>query len=162
VSTNQLFAPWRIEYILGPKTDGCFLCAALKAGDDRAHLLLYRGRTCAVIMNRYPYTCGHLMVITLRHVDTLAAMTPEERAEMMELTHRCVEILTAAMKPHGFNTGLNLGKVAGAGLNEHIHQHIVPRWNGDSNFMPITGATRIIPQALDELHDVLRPHFEAL
>lgn len=160
MNTNQLFAPWRIEYILGPRTDGCFLCAALAATDDRAHLLLHRGPACAVIMNRYPYTCGHLMVIANRHVESLAQMTVGERAEMMELTHRSIEILAAAMQPHGFNTGLNLGKVAGAGLHEHIHQHIVPRWNGDTNFMPVAGGTRIIPQALEELYDALRPRFD--
>ncbi len=162
MNSNALFAPWRIEYILGPKTGGCFLCAALAADDERAHLLLHRGKTCAVIMNRYPYSCGHLMVITNRHVETLAQMTPEERAEMMELTHRCVEILADAMTPHGFNTGLNLGKVAGAGLQDHIHQHVVPRWTGDTNFMAATGSTSIIPQALDELYAILRPRFDRL
>jgi ATP adenylyltransferase len=160
--STALFAPWRIQYILGPHSSECFLCTALESKADREHLLLHRGGTCSVIMNRFPYTCGHLMIITNRHVDTLVAMTRDERAEMMELTSRSTEILTAAMKPHGFNTGLNLGKVAGAGLDEHIHQHVVPRWNGDNNFMPVTGSTHVIPQALDELYEILRPHFERL
>ena len=162
MNSNALFAPWRIEYILGPKTDGCFLCAALASSEEREHLILHRGKTCAVIMNRYPYSCGHLMVITKRHVETLAQMTAEERAEIMELTHKSIEILADAMKPQGFNTGLNLGKIAGAGLKEHIHQHVVPRWEGDTNFMAATGSTRIIPQALDELYDILRPRFDRL
>lgn len=158
---NNLWAPWRIEYILGPKSGGCFLCAMFAGGDDRANLLLRRGRLCAVVMNRYPYTGGHLMVAPFRHVAGLADMTPEERAEMTELTARCVDVLSAAMRPDGFNIGINLGEAAGAGLKDHIHQHIVPRWKGDTNFMPVIGGAHVVPQALDDLYALLHPRFQA-
>lgn len=156
---NNVWAPWRIEYILSPKDGRCFLCDMFAAADDRANRLLFRGATCAVVMNRYPYTGGHLMVAPYRHVDGLDGMTADEKAEMMELTDRAVRILKAAMKPQGFNIGINLGAPAGAGLKDHIHQHIVPRWIGDTNFMPVLGGTTVVPQALDELYELLRAGF---
>lgn len=155
-----MWAPWRIEYILGPKEDGCFICRARDGADDRDSLLLQRGATCMVMMNRYPYSGGHLMVSPLRHVDTLQALTAEERTEAMDLCARSIDILTEVMKPQGFNVGLNLGEAAGAGLRDHLHWHIVPRWNGDTNFMAVAGSTRVIPQALEELHAILRPRFD--
>lgn len=156
---KQVWAPWRIEYILGPKESGCFLCDLIASDQDRAHHVLHRGATCVVVMNRYPYTGGHLMVAPYRHVAGLENLTPEERTELMTLTSRSVEILRKVMNPQGFNIGINLGAAAGAGLKDHLHQHIVPRWVGDTNFMPVLGGTTIIPQALDELYDALRPHF---
>jgi ATP adenylyltransferase len=156
---NQVWAPWRIDYILGPKDDGCFLCTMFAATDDRSFRLLHRGVSCAVLMNRYPYTGGHLMVAPYRHVEGLCDLTAEERSELMELTNRSVEIVKLVMKPQAFNVGLNLGAAAGAGLKDHVHMHIVPRWVGDTNFMPVLGNTSVIPQALDELYDLLKPHF---
>ena len=157
--SNTIWAPWRIEYILGEKEAGCFLCRMFAEQDDRSNLLLKRGKTCAVVMNRYPYTSGHLMVTPFRHLENLKDMTPEERIEMTDLCIEAVEILKAELKPDGLNLGYNLGAAAGAGLKDHIHQHIVPRWVGDTNFMPVLADTRVMPQALLEQYDVLRPLF---
>jgi ATP adenylyltransferase len=156
---KTIWAPWRIEYIRGPKDEGCFLCDMFKLNDDRQRLLLKRGDLCAVVINRYPYTPGHLMVAPYRHVDTLSAMTDEERSEMMRLTCRAVEVLTARVHPHGFNIGMNLGEQAGAGLKDHVHMHIVPRWTGDTNFMPVLGHVKVLPQSLDDLWDMLHDGF---
>ena len=159
---NSIWAPWRIEYILGPKDQGCFLCAAFGSNEERERLVLHRGRTCAVVINKFPYNSGHLMVCPFRHIATLAELDDQEALELMQLTAASVGILQAAMKPEGFNTGINLGQVAGAGLKDHLHQHIVPRWNGDTNFMPVIGDTKVMPQALDALWNLLRPHFDQL
>ena len=156
---NQIWAPWRIDYILGPKDRDCFLCTKFAEGQDQENHLLFRGPTCAVVLNRYPYIGGHLMVAPYRHVDSLDGLQPGERAELMELANRCVVVLKKIMQPQGFNIGLNLGAPAGAGLKDHLHLHVVPRWNGDTNFMPVLGKTTVIPQALDELYDALKPHF---
>ncbi len=156
---KTIWAPWRIEYILGDKTGGCFLCNMFAAGNDRENLLLRRGTTCAVVMNRYPYTSGHLMVAPYRHLEHLNDLSPEERIEMTDLSIETVEILKAELKPDGLNLGCNLGGAAGAGLKDHVHQHIVPRWIGDTNFMPVLSDTRVMPQALMEQYDVLFPLF---
>jgi ATP adenylyltransferase len=156
---KTIWAPWRIEYILSEKDGDCFLCRMFSASSDRDNLLLKRGKTCAVVMNRYPYTGGHLMVTPYRHLEELKDMNAEERAEMTELTIEAVEILKAELKPDGLNLGYNLGAAAGAGLKDHIHQHIVPRWIGDTNFMPVLSDTRVMPQALTELYDLLFPLF---
>ena len=156
---KTIWAPWRIEYILGDKGGGCFLCKMFVEESDRDNLVLKRGKTCAVVMNRYPYTGGHLMVTPYRHLKNLADLTPEERLEMMDLTIEAVEILKAELKPDGLNLGYNLGAAAGAGLKDHIHQHIVPRWVGDTNFMPVLSDTRVMPQALMEQYDILLPLF---
>ena len=153
---NALWAPWRMEYILGPKDGECFLCAAARSTDDRACHVVRRGEGCFALLNRYPYNNGHLMVAPYRHVRGLAEMTPAERIELMELASGLVERLRETIRPEGFNLGLNLGKVAGAGLESHLHLHIVPRWNGDTNFMPVLADTKVIPQALDELWARLR------
>lgn len=152
---KPLWAPWRMEYILSDKGGECFICRGLRETGDRENLLLKRGRTCAVVMNRYPYNNGHLMIAPIRHVDAVEALTPQEQQEMMDLTIRAVEALKQEMSPQGFNIGLNLGEAAGAGLKDHLHQHIVPRWCGDTNFMPVLGDIRVIPQALLELYDRL-------
>jgi len=157
---KPLWAPWRIEYILGEKSDECFICNAVKEDRDRDNLVLWKGERCLVIMNRYPYNDGHLMVATHRHIDTIEKMDRDEQLEWMELTSRTVHILKEAMSPQGMNIGINLGQVAGAGLKDHIHQHIVPRWSGDTNFMPVIGDTRVVAQALTELYGRLRPLFE--
>lgn len=156
---KTIWAPWRIEYILSDKEAGCFLCKMMAEDNDRENLLLKRGKTCAVVMNRYPYNNGHLMVAPYRHLEHLKDMTAEERAEMTDLSIEAVEILKAELKPDGLNLGYNLGAAAGAGLKDHIHQHIVPRWTGDTNFMPVLADTRVMPQALLEQYDVLYPLF---
>jgi ATP adenylyltransferase len=131
----------------------------VRQSDDRANLLLARGRTCGIVLNRYPYNNGHLMVFPFRHVSDLAVLKPGERRELMDLVCQSVETLRAALSAEGFNAGVNLGKAAGAGLAEHVHVHVVPRWNGDTNFMPAVGETKVIPQSLLDLWDRLRPLF---
>lgn len=158
---ETLWAPWRMDYIEGPKQDGCFLCDILRVGgDDRAGLVLKRGKVCAVVMNRYPYNNGHLMIAPYRHVARLADLSPEERMETMDLLDLSVAVLTSAIRPEGFNIGINLGRAAGAGLETHLHTHVVPRWNGDTNFMPVIGDTKVIPQALDDLWVTVRAAFD--
>ncbi len=156
---KPLWAPWRIEYILGEKSDECFICKALREDRDRDNLILKRGTHCLVIMNRYPYNNGHLMIAANRHIDTIELMTGDEQLEWMSLTAEIVAILKKEMQPQGLNIGVNLGQVAGAGLKDHIHQHVVPRWSGDTNFMPVISDTRVVAQSLTELYDQLLPAF---
>ncbi|MBN1556734.1 MAG: HIT domain-containing protein [Lentisphaerae bacterium] len=155
--TERLWAPWRMEYIRGIGTDECFLCRMLQENRDRENLLLKRGRTGAVVLNRYPYNNGHLLVFPYRHVPELKAMTEEERREHLELQIEAIDALKRIMRPDGFNVGLNQGKAAGAGVEAHLHTHVVPRWNGDTNYMPVLADVKIIPQALGELWDALHP-----
>ncbi|MBN1672276.1 MAG: HIT domain-containing protein [Kiritimatiellae bacterium] len=154
---ERLWAPWRLEYVRKPDKGGCFLCRILASADEREELLLKRGKSCAVVMNRYPYNNGHLMALPIRHIADAGELTPEERLEMMDLTVDAIAALRKAVCPDGFNVGFNIGKVAGAGLETHLHTHIVPRWNGDTNFMPVLGDTKVIPQSLLELWDELKP-----
>jgi len=152
---NRIWAPWRLEYVRSCDDEGCFLCRAVGEDRDRENLLLLRGGTCGVIMNRYPYNNGHLLIFPYRHVAGIADLERNERLEMMDLIDQSIEKLKAVASPDGFNVGFNLGKVAGAGLEEHLHAHIVPRWNGDTNFMPVLGDTKVIPQSLMDLYDEL-------
>jgi ATP adenylyltransferase len=152
---KEIWAPWRIEYIKAPHAKGCFLCRSFASRSDRRNLVLKRGKTCIVLMNRYPYTGGHLMVAPRRHVDSLVAMTPAELNEMMRLTQEAIGALKRTIQPQGFNIGINVGAAAGAGLKDHIHLHIVPRWVGDTNFMPVLAHIKVVPQALLDLWDQL-------
>ena len=152
---RPLWAPWRIEYIRSEKKGDCFLCRIYTEKNDRENLLLFRGETCAVIMNRYPYNSGHLMIAPYRHIADLAGLTAEENLEMAALTARAVAVLREVMAPQGFNIGYNLGEAAGAGLKDHLHQHIVPRWIGDTNFMPVLGGSHVVPEALEATYDLL-------
>ncbi len=156
---RPIWAPWRIEYIRGEKENDCFLCRMLAEQSDRDNLILLRGRTCAVVMNRYPYNSGHLMVCPNRHVADFADLTAEEDLEMCDLTRRAIAALRAVMQPEGFNIGTNLGSAAGAGLKDHLHRHIVPRWVGDTNFMAVTGDTHVVPEALTATYDLLAAQF---
>ncbi|HNX52347.1 MAG TPA: HIT domain-containing protein [Pontiellaceae bacterium] len=156
---RPLWAPWRVEYIHSEKNGECFLCRMFRENTDRKNLLLVRGKTCAVMLNRYPYNSGHLMVAPYRHIAEPAGLTPEENLEMAALTARAVDVLRTVMSPHGFNIGINLGEAAGAGLKDHLHQHIVPRWVGDTNFMPVLGGPRVIPEALEITYDLLLKSF---
>ena len=133
----------------------CFMCAALKSKRDDANYILERGRACFAILNRYPYANGHIMVAPNAHRGSLVELTQDEVAEMMELTIRMQRALDKAYAPHGYNLGMNLGRVAGAGLLGHVHQHIVPRWNGDPNFMPVTASTKVMPQSLAAVRKAL-------
>lgn len=155
---ETLHAPWRIEYILAPKPQQStsLFASIAQSSDDEANHVIARDRTCFAVLNTYPYNGGHLMVVPYKQAPDLNALTDEEMSDLMKLTRRCQNALTKVMKPDGFNIGMNLGKVAGAGILEHLHIHVVPRWNGDTNFMPVLASTTVVPQALRELAAQLR------
>ena len=157
---EHLWAPWRIRYILGEREAGCFLCRKSQESDDAKNHIIIRDRTCFALLNTYPYNAGHLMVAPYKHTGDLDDLTEQELADLMALTRRCKQLLARAIKPEGFNIGLNLGRVAGAGVEDHVHIHIVPRWNGDTNYMPVLGDVRVLPQALDEMYQTLQKQLE--
>ncbi len=148
-----------MEYILAEKQPGCFLCDMLTADQDRENLILLRQELVFILLNRYPYINGHCMIAPYRHVSDLEELTEAESAAVMDATQLCVGVLKSALCPDGLNVGINLGKVAGAGLEEHLHVHVVPRWSGDTNFMSVTAHTKVMPQSLFDLYDQLHPHF---
>ena len=155
---EALHAPWRIGYILAPKPaqpDSLFSRIA-QSGDDQANYVIARDRSCYALLNAYPYVGGHLMVVPYKQAEDLNGLTDEEMTDLMKLTRRCQTALVEVMKPDGFNIGINLGKVAGAGVLEHLHIHVVPRWLGDTNFMPVLANTTVLPEALSELAAKLR------
>jgi len=155
---ESLHAPWRIEYILSPKpalAESLFTRIG-QSHDDEANYVIARDRTCYALLNTYPYTGGHLMVVPYKEAADLNGLVDEELTDLMKLTRRCQEALTKVMKPDGFNIGINLGKVAGAGIVGHLHIHVVPRWQGDTNFMPVLANTVVVPEALRELAAKLR------
>ncbi|HHT9124448.1 MAG TPA: HIT family protein [Candidatus Brocadiia bacterium] len=155
---KTLWAPWRIKYIK-EKTSGCFLCRANEENHDAENLVIYRGRDCFCMLNKYPYNSGHVMVVTKKHKGDISELTSHEMLEMMMLVKEVREVLIKKMHPDGFNIGLNLGKEAGAGVTDHIHIHVVPRWMGDTNFMPVFTDTKVIPQSLEELYHELKDCF---
>jgi ATP adenylyltransferase len=157
-----VWAPWRMTYIVGEKPTGCILCEKPRAQHDAKNLILWRGHTAFVMMNLYPYNNGHLMVAPHQHAASLIDLDPVQRAELGELTMHCERILRQAMRPDGFNIGLNLGAVAGAGIAEHLHIHVVPRWGGDTNYMTVVGEIRVIPQHIDQTYALLLPYFQEL
>lgn len=151
-----LWAPWRMEYIKSPKKDSqCIFCEKLNDVKDRENLLLFRGKHNFVVMNPYPYNNGHLMVLPNLHVPTLEGLTDEALLDFMKITQHSLNALKKAFMPEGFNIGINFGKVAGAGLGEHVHLHIVPRWSGDASFMTVTGEVRVIPEHIISTYDSL-------
>ena len=155
---DSLHAPWRIEYILAPKPglpESLFTSIA-QSNDDEANYVLVRERTCFALLNTFPYTGGHLMVVPYKQTPDLDGLTDDEMTDLLKLTRRCQHALSIVMKPDGYNIGMNLGKVAGAGILEHVHIHVVPRWLGDTNFMPVLANTTVVPQALRELATQLR------
>jgi ATP adenylyltransferase len=152
-----LWAPWRMEYITSnDKTTECILCSYPKSNDDSKYHIFLRGESCFAILNRYPYTNGHIMVVPYRHVADLNDLGDDELLETMKMVGKCEKLLQKTMSPQGFNIGLNLGLPAGAGIADHIHFHIVPRWSGDTNFATTIGLTRVIPQSLDEVYELFR------
>jgi ATP adenylyltransferase len=158
---DTLFTPWRMAYIRSAKKEGCIFCEMLEL-DDRAALILQRSSHAFLVLNRYPYNNGHYMSVPYRHVDSLENLTAEETADMMSLLSRGLVALRKAWKPEGFNIGANIGQVAGAGVKDHVHMHAVPRWGGDTNFMPVFGETRVIPQTLEETFDELKAALDSL
>ena len=159
---KTIWAPWRLEYILSEKGAGCIFCKKPLEKQDRENLILHRGRSHFIIMNAYPYNNGHLMIVPNRHTSTLSGWSDDERLELMELLDLSIELLKRTMNPDGFNIGINMGKSAGAGIDDHIHLHVVPRWSGDTNFMPVLGETRVIPEHIMETYDKLVTALEDL
>jgi len=158
---KRLWAPWRMAYIKdAAKASGCLFCRTAKSGKDEGNLVVFRGRLGLVMMNRYPYNSGHLMVAPYRHVAAVETLTDRESAEMFRLAGRSVRILSRVMKPQGYNLGMNLGRVAGAGVLGHLHLHIVPRWSGDTNFMPLLGDTKVVAEALEATYKKLVQGFQ--
>ena len=153
---ESIWAPWRVEYFERKEQEHDFLSRAAAATDDEAHLVLYRGARCFLILNRYPYAVGHLMAAPYRKVGELAGSDREERLELWDLAELGQRVLRSVMRAQGFNVGLNLGSCAGAGVEDHLHLHIVPRWEADHNFMPVLAGTRVMPEALPALYRKLR------
>jgi ATP adenylyltransferase len=160
---ERLWTPWRQAYIEGnsESTGECFLCVAAASGDDRAHWILWRATSVFVLLNLYPYNSGHLMVAPYEHTGDLVHLNQDAAAELMHVTQRSVDALQRAYQPDAFNVGINLGKSAGAGVPDHLHVHIVPRWSGDTNFMPILAETKVLPESLEQTYDRLKPHFQS-
>jgi ATP adenylyltransferase len=155
---DQLWAPWRLAYVAKdapPQADDCFICRGLAESDDRKNHIVLRTERAVVLLNKYPYNNGHLLIGPLRHLGRLDELSSNELLEINETLRKMVAILEKSIKPEGFNIGVNLGKVAGAGLPGHIHWHVVPRWNGDTNFMPVLTDVKVIVQSLDALYDML-------
>jgi ATP adenylyltransferase len=156
---EQIWAPWRIEYIQMEKTEGCVLCDKSGQSSDTQNYILYRGDKNFIIMNSYPYNPGHLMVAPYRHIASLEQLTDKELHEHFEIVSRGIKILRQIFNPGGFNIGINMGKLAGAGIDDHFHTHIVPRWQGDTNFMPVISNVRVLPEALAKTYEKLKGKF---
>ena len=158
----RIWAPWRLAYVKDASKDieeECIFCAKPAAGDDEANLIVHRGERCFVILNLFPYTNGHLMVAPYEHTGKLQDLDPDTVAEMMALAQRSMRRLEQVYEPHGYNVGVNQGRIAGAGFEGHIHLHVVPRWGGDTNFMPVIADTRVMPQTLEESYAALKGAF---
>ncbi len=162
MASHRIWAPWRLAYVKNASKDAedsCIFCAKPEEADDKANLIVHRGQRCFVILNLYPYTNGHLMIAPFEHIGAIQELPPETTAEMMALAQRAIAVLEAEYQPHGFNAGFNQGRVAGAGVEHHIHMHVVPRWGGDTNFMPVLADTRVMPQTLDQTYEALHGAF---
>jgi ATP adenylyltransferase len=160
MADQRLWAPWRMRYVQGERGDeGCIFCLAAEPGDDEGRFVLYRAARCFAMLNAFPYNSGHLMVSPLGHVASLADLDDDESLELMRLVRRGLGAVRAAYRPDGFNIGVNEGKIAGAGFAGHVHVHVVPRWEADSNFMAVTADTRVLPQSLEDSFAALRGAF---
>ena len=157
---EKLWTPWRLEYIKAPKTGRCIFCDLPKDQQDKENRILHRGKHCFIIMNTFPYSNGHLMVSPYRHLGCVTAIDNEETEELWHFTKHCVSVLRKTYSAQGFNIGLNLGKAGGAGYAEHLHNHIVPRWEGDTNFMPVLADVKAMPEHLSAGYDILLPQFQ--
>jgi len=156
---DTLWAPWRMAYVEKARPSGCLFCEIPGSGDDEKDLLLYRGKSVFILMNLYPYNPGHLMIAPYRHLDDLGKLSLDEQVELIQEAGRSTRLLRETMNPDGFNLGINQGKVAGAGIEDHLHLHVVPRWNGDTNFMPIVGGTKVISEHLTATYQKLASLF---
>lgn len=157
---ERLWAPWRLEYIVGEKTEGCIFCDFPKRQEDQTNKILCRGDHAFVMMNAFPYSNGHLLVAPYRHMGDVSELTAQESLEIMQLVQKCCRVLRGMCRPDGFNVGMNLGAAGGAGIADHIHMHIVPRWVGDTNFMPVCADVKVIPEALDTTYNKLKEQFD--
>jgi len=151
-----IWAPWRIKYILMPKFKKCLFCKVIKEKKDSKNFIIERGKFSFVILNKFPYSNGHIMIVPYKHTSDLEELDLESLTEIMSFAQKYIKILKLKMKPDGFNLGFNIGKVAGAGIEDHIHLHIVPRWNGDTNFMPVLSNTKVIPESLESVYKKLK------
>ena len=158
---ERLIRPWRMDYVSGPKEEACFFCAAIESTDDAGNLVVARRPHALAILNRYPYNSGHVMIAPLRHVASLGDLSSDERLGVMDLLTETVAVLDDEMRPDGCNVGINLGRAAGAGVPGHLHVHAVPRWVGDTNFMPVVGETMVLPEALETTQRRLHARFAA-
>jgi ATP adenylyltransferase len=159
---DYLWTPWRYAYVTaGQKISGCIFCELPKLGDDVAARIVHRGRDCYVVLNSYPYTPGHVMVVPFAHLDELAKLPPAAAQEMMQLTQRMEGILRQLYTPDGINLGMNIGKAAGAGVAGHIHMHVLPRWIADGNFLSVVGETRLLPETLDMTYERIKGAFDS-
>ncbi|MBP1708176.1 MAG: family hydrolase [Chloroflexi bacterium] len=156
---ERIWAPWRVEYIRTKNPPGCIFCDKPRENKDAGNYILYRGKLNFIILNSFPYNPGHLMVVPFRHIGQLEELTADERCEHYEIVTRAVGALRQAVNSENFNIGMNLGRVAGAGIADHIHTHVVPRWNGDNNFMPVIGETRVISDSLENIYSLLKKLF---
>ena len=154
-----MWAPWRAAFILGEREKGCIFCNRFKMEDSPESLILYRGQKNFVILNKFPYNTGHTLIVPNRHVSQLEKLKPDEAAEFYELTTRTVVAIKKALKPHALNIGMNLGRMSGAGIPGHLHMHVVPRWNGDTNFLPVVGQTSVVSIPLEPVYEMLRKEF---
>ena len=159
---KYLWAPWRADYILGKKEKGCIFCNRIKRKNDKKDLIVFRGQTAIVIMNRFPYNSGHAMVVPIKHTGSLDRLNNAEALEMMNLTRVTVGALKRVFNPDSFNIGMNLGHASGAGVPSHLHMHIVPRWNGDTSYMPVIGKTKVVSFPLDKTYQMLKRGFDAI
>ena len=159
---ERLWAPWRVDYVTGEQPKGCVFCRKLASDDDAANHVLHRGEHNALLVNTFPYNSGHLMIVPVRHVGQLGDLHPDELLELGQLLQVATRALERTMQPHGFNIGMNLGRVAGAGIQDHVHYHLVPRWSGDTNFMPVTGETKVVSESLRDGWERLHNEFEKI
>ncbi len=162
MNSKLLWAPWRYKFIKGKKEKGCVLCNRFNQKDSVKNLIVFRGLNCGVILNKFPYNVGHLMVVPLRHIGLFEKLNMSESAEFMSLTQQSVKIIKTVLKPDSMNLGMNLGKVSGAGVPGHLHMHIVPRWMGDTNFMPVIGDTKVMSVPLGDIYKRLRKEFKKI
>ena len=161
MANDKLWAPWRAEFILKEKEKGCVFCKRLRDKDSVKNLIVYRGEKAFVILNKFPYNTGHVMIVPVRHVGHLEKLKDDEAAEFMQLLQKTVAVIKKVLKPKSMNLGMNLGKESGAGIPGHLHMHIVPRWSGDTNFMPVTSGTKVISIPLEPVYRALRQEFQS-
>ncbi|HAJ79281.1 MAG TPA: HIT family hydrolase [Fibrobacteres bacterium] len=161
---KRLWAPWRMSYIksIDKKEDGCIFCTKPAESDDKKNLIVYRGQKSFIILNAFPYSNGHLLVIPYLHTSEIDALDPQTSSELWENVVMAKNVLKSAYRPDGFNIGMNMGRIAGAGIDQHLHIHIVPRWNGDTNFMPVLSDTRVISEGLEGTYNTLLPFFKGI